>query len=127
METIVTDKSESKTIIKDLMAWAVIAGYVVCGLFVLNQYAEHISAFKLLFSFIGVLALVPLLTLTSHGKKGYRFLLASWVEVNQVVWPEKQEATRLTCVVVVSVFTVSLLLWFIDSIIASIFRQFILG
>ncbi len=127
MATVATEKNQATSIWRELLAWSLVAGYIVAGLFGLYQLDEQYSAFRLLLSIIGVAALVPMMLLTTHGFKLYNFSLAAWSEIRQVVWPMHDEAVKLTGVVVTAMVIVSLLLWGVDIIIASTFKGLILG
>lgn len=53
---------------------------------------------------------------TAKGKAAWEFAQQSWIELQKVVWPTREETIRVTMAVVAIVVVVSLILWGIDSI-----------
>jgi preprotein translocase SecE subunit len=48
-------------------------------------------------------------------KKSIQFLRESREELRKVTWPDKDEVTNFTIVVIVAVFIMSMFLWFVDT------------
>ena len=67
---------------------------------------------------IGFAAALAIVSLTSAGLRGRDFLSESLFELRKVVWPTRQEATRITLVVLVVVMVISLILAAFDWIIS---------
>jgi len=55
-------------------------------------------------------------------KKIITFIHEARDELKKVTWPDRDEVTSFTMVVVVSVIIISLFLWFTDSIIMSVIK-----
>ena len=55
-------------------------------------------------------------------KKAIQFVKESREELRKVSWPDKDEVTNFTGVVIVAVFLISLFLWFIDAGLMKIVR-----
>lgn len=53
---------------------------------------------------------------TAYGRAFWVFLQQSWIELQRVVWPTREETVKVTMAVVAIVALVSLVLWGIDSI-----------
>jgi preprotein translocase subunit SecE len=75
---------------------------------------------------LGLLAGGAVFMLTALGRSTKEFLSESRFELRKVVWPTRQEAIRMTWVVVVVVIILSLLLGGFDFIIQKL-TQWILG
>jgi len=67
---------------------------------------------------VGFAAALAIVALTSAGLRGREFLSESLFELRKVVWPTRQEATRITLVVMVVVMVISLILAAFDWIIS---------
>jgi len=67
---------------------------------------------------VGFAAALGVISLTSLGHRGKDFFSESLFELRKVVWPTRNEATRITAVVLVVVVIISLVLALFDWIIA---------
>ena len=66
----------------------------------------------------GYIAALAIVALTSVGLRGREFLSESLFELRKVVWPTRQEATRITVVVLIVVVIISLILAGFDFVIS---------
>lgn len=99
----------------DTWKWALIALLLVIGIggnyyFSAVMVAWRLIVWLLLFSLLALLA-----SQTSEGRKIWAFAQQSRTELRKVVWPSREETTKMTMVVVVMVVVVALLLWLIDT------------
>ncbi len=53
-------------------------------------------------------------------KKVVGFIRESREELKKVTWPDREEVTSFTVVVIVSVILVSVFLWFVDTILGTL-------
>lgn len=128
MVTLVTEKNQTPVLWKELLAWSVVVLYMCAQMYItLNFFDEKLSAIKLLFSVAALLGLMPIVYQTSFGKDAFLFAQSAWLEIRQVTWPERDEAVRLTLVVVVAMSIVSIFLWGVDIAVATLLRSVILG
>ncbi len=118
--SMVANKSQPSSIM-DGLVWLLVLVLGLAGGYFLYSFESQLSVFRVLLSLVGFVLLSYVSSFSSQGKTGLVFLQASWREMQLVVWPEQQEVTRLSLVVVTSVVVVSLLLWFIDSTLTRIF------
>ncbi len=76
------------------------------------------SDISLLYRVVGlvfvVLIVLALLFTTDLGRNVWNFFLESKQEVRKVVWPNRDETTRTTLLVIAMVFTVGFILWLLD-------------
>ncbi|MCR6663008.1 MAG: preprotein translocase subunit SecE [Luteimonas sp.] len=70
----------------------------------------------------GVLAGVGVFMLTPKGAQTREFLAEARFELRKVVWPTRQEATRMTWVVMIVVVIIALILMGFDTIIRWVIR-----
>ena len=123
--SMVANKSQPSRL-QDSIVWSLVLVFALAGGFFLYSFEAKLSVFRVLLSLLGFALLSYVASFSSQGQYGLAFLQSSWREMQLVVWPEQQEVTRLSMVVVVSVVMVSLMLWFIDSTLTQIF-SFMLG
>ena len=123
--SMVANKSQPSRL-QDSIVWSLVLVFALAGGGFLYSFEAKLSVFRVLLSLLGFVLLSYVSSFSSQGQYGLAFLQSSWREMQLVVWPEQQEVTRLSMVVVVSVVVVSLMLWFIDSTLTQIF-SFMLG
>ena len=58
-------------------------------------------------------------------KKALTFIRESKEELKKVTWPDRDEVTSFTGVVVVTVVIISLFLWFVDTALMTLIRTLI--
>ena len=110
-----TVSSQSVT---DWFKWIVVTAIVVGGVLG-NWYYQDQS---LLYRVLAVLALAAVAALvsfqTSQGKALWTLVKESRVEIRRVVWPNRQETTQTTFIVVMLVLVFSMILWGLDSLLS---------
>lgn len=93
---------------------------VFSGLLVIAAVAAFyfFSDISLLYRVIGLLLIMVtvfgLMFTTNLGRSVWGFFLESKQEVRKVVWPNREETTRTTILVIAMVFTVGFILWLLD-------------
>ena len=100
----------------DVSLWLMIAFIVVCGNYLMFYYREQIALFRLLFTFFGLAFVLAVASQTSQGVSVISYAKASWVEMTKVVWPKVDEAKQISIVVLCAIVLITLVLWFVDSI-----------
>ena len=110
-----TVSSQSAT---DWFKWIAVTAIVVGGVLG-NWYYQDQS---LLYRVLAVLALAAVAALvsfqTSQGKALWTLVKESRVEIRRVVWPNRQETTQTTFIVVLLVLVFSMILWGLDSLLS---------
>jgi preprotein translocase subunit SecE len=66
---------------------------------------------------LGLAAAIAVMSFTALGGRGREFFSESLFELRKVVWPTRQEATRITGVVLLVVLVISLILFLMDLVI----------
>ncbi|KRG55164.1 preprotein translocase subunit SecE [Stenotrophomonas sp. W1S232] len=119
----------------DIVKYAAAGLLLVAGLFFwfwfsaperaaqLGAWASQIRGLAVI---LGLVAGGAVFMLTALGRSAREFLSESRFELRKVVWPTRQEAIRMTWVVVIVVIILSLLLGGFDYIIQKL-TQWILG
>ena len=118
----------------DIVKYVGAALLVLAGLFVwfwfaaperaaqLGNWAGQLRALAVI---VGLVAGGAVFLLTSKGRQTVEFLSESRFELRKVVWPTRQEAIRMTWVVIVVVIVLSLLLGGFDWVIQKLTQWFL--
>nr|WP_240600591.1 preprotein translocase subunit SecE [Lysobacter silvestris] len=97
--------------VTDILKFVVAVAFAVLGVFTYYWFDGQWQSWLRILAVVGGLVLGALVFLTSSkGPKLREFLVESRFELRKVVWPKRQEAMRMTWIVilVVSVFSVLL-------------------
>ena len=74
--------------------------------------------------FGGIVLGIVVFAASGYGKRFWRFVLESRVELRKVFWPTRQETMTTTMVVLVFVVIASVFFWLLDLLLASVTRFF---
>jgi preprotein translocase subunit SecE len=117
------DSSEQKSSWVSLVAVAIVIAALVLYYTLIDQgYWIRLGAL------LGGIALaVILMAFSADGKRFIAYSKDSWLEVKKVVWPTRQESTRMTLVVFGFVLIMALFLWLIDKLVEWLVFSIFLG
>jgi len=117
------DSSEQKSGWVSLLAVAIVIAALVLYYTLIDQgYWVRLGAL------LGGIALaVILMAFSADGKRFIAYSKDSWLEVKKVVWPTRQESTRMTLVVFGFVLIMALFLWLIDKLVEWLVFSIFLG
>ncbi len=117
------DSSEQKSGWVSLVAVAIVIAALVLYYTLIDQgYWIRLGAL------LGGIALaVTLMAFSADGKRFIAYSKDSWLEVKKVVWPTRQESTRMTLVVFGFVLIMALFLWLIDKLVEWLVFSIFLG
>ena len=117
------DSSEQKSGWVSLVAVAIVIAALVLYYTLIDQvYWVRLGAL------LGGIALaVILMAFSADGKRFIAYSKDSWLEVKKVVWPTRQESTRMTLVVFGFVLIMALFLWLIDKLVEWLVFSIFLG
>jgi len=93
----------------------VLASAGIAAFYLLTSWPAPVRGLIVLLGFAGAVAVM---TLTVVGRQGREFLSESLFELRKVVWPSRQDAMRITGVVLVVVMLISLILAGFDFVIS---------
>jgi preprotein translocase subunit SecE len=128
------DHSKSAAPGGDIVKYVGAALLVLAGLFVWFWFSDPVRAAQLgawsgqlraLAVVVGLVAGGGVFMLSTKGRQTLEFLSESRFELRKVVWPTRQEAIRMTWVVVVVVIVLSLLLGGFDFVIQKLTQWFL--
>lgn len=105
---------ETKSKFIDVVLWIAVA-LVTLIAFVTNYYFNVTGPTKALIWLIWLLASGAISFFTSQGQSVFNFAKESKIELQKVVWPNRQETIQTTTIVMVMVGVTSFILWGIDS------------
>ncbi|QCO68230.1 preprotein translocase subunit SecE [Luteimonas yindakuii] len=111
----------------DIVKYAVSILLVVAGLFAFYWFAGQWPAFARILAVVaGVAAGVAVFMVsTTRGAQTREFLAETRFELRKVVWPTRQEAMRMTWVVIIAVIIIALVLAGFDTVIQWLLRLFL--
>ena len=110
--------TESGQSVTDWFKWVIVAVIVVGGVFG-NWYYQDQSLLYRVLVLLALAALAVLITFqTNQGRALWTLIKESRVEIRRVVWPNRQETTQTTFIVVLLVLVFSLILWGLDSLLS---------
>lgn len=98
----------------DKVKWLLII-VILSAAIVANNMLGEMSVLIRAGGFVVAVAIAMLLaSQTDKGRTFLAFAKESKIEVRKVVWPNRQEATHTTVIIVIATFAMALLMWFID-------------
>ena len=111
METTSTPRSKIDTLL-----WVLILVLTAAGAFANYYFGELAWALRFTSWILLICVLLGLAALTVQGKKTWAFAKNAKIELLKVVWPTREETTKITMVVAALVLVASIILWGIDSV-----------
>lgn len=113
-------KSASST---DLAKYAAALLLVVAGVFAFYWFQPQLATpVRSIIVALGIVGAVAVFLTTGKGHQTRDFFSETRFEMRKVVWPTRQEATRLTWIVIIAVAIISLVLAGFDQIIQWLIR-----
>jgi preprotein translocase subunit SecE len=104
----------------DYAKYALAIALVIGGIFAYTYFTQLHSVLRGLIAFAGILLGAAVFAFTTKGLALRDFFSEALFELRKVVWPTKQEAWKVTWVVMVVVVIVSLILWLFDVVISKL-------
>jgi preprotein translocase subunit SecE len=102
----------------DTLKWLLVIAIVIIGISGNHWYSGQFLLYRAIaLVFLSILALFIAFQ-TARGKAFYVMFSEARNEIRKVVWPNRQETTQTTLIVLVVVFIMSLLLWGLDSLLS---------
>ena len=115
-----TTSTESNQSALDWSKWIVVVVIVAGGVFG-NWYYQDQSLLYRVLALLALAAVAGLISFqTTQGRALWELMKESRVEIRRVVWPNRQETTQTTFIVVLLVLVFSLILWGLDSLLSLI-------
>lgn len=96
--------------VKLILAVTVLVGTLIAY----YTFADAHAVFRVLGVVSGVALAGYIFYLTEKGRSWFSYLSHAKKEVEQVVWPTRQETTQMTLMVFVVVILMGIFLWFVD-------------
>ncbi len=109
-----TETSESGVL--DIVKLLVAAAALLGGLYGYYYYINDMSLpLRVLMVLVGTGAGIAVAMTSTQGKRLWRFVQGSRVEIRKVVWPTRQETTQTAIAVFVFALILALFFWALDS------------
>ncbi|WP_242113381.1 preprotein translocase subunit SecE [Luteimonas aquatica] len=110
-------KAQSKGAASDIAFYVLAVLLAAAGVFAYTWFQQWDTSLRVAAVVGGLVAALAVFMLSAKGRDTREFLSESRFELRKVVWPTRQEATRLTWVVIVVVIIMSLILAGFDAVI----------
>jgi len=110
-------KASSKGAASDIALYVLAILLAAAGVFAYTWFQQWDTSLRIGVVVAGLVAGLVVFMLSAKGRDTREFLSESRFELRKVVWPTRQEATRLTWVVIIVVIIMSLVLAGFDGII----------
>ncbi|WP_058835396.1 preprotein translocase subunit SecE [Luteimonas abyssi] len=109
----------------DIVKYAAAILLVVAGVFAYYWFSAWPTWARALAVFVGLVAAGGVFMFSAKGAQTREFLSETRFELRKVVWPSRQEATRMTWVVIIAVIVIALVLAGFDTVIQWLLRLFL--
>jgi preprotein translocase subunit SecE len=119
-----TQHSPSRTLDGALAALAVIA--IGAGLWVFYGLSSLAPAARIAAVIAGLVVALGLMAVTHWGREFIDFAKSARVELRKMVWPQMEDAQRLTLVVFIATAFMAIFFWLADFVFSHVTR-FLLG
>src|SRR4249919_2055723 len=106
----------------DIVKYVVAALIAAAGIAVFYLFPQWYAPIRGLIVLFGFAAAIAVMALTALGRQGRNFLSEALFELRKVVWPTRDEALKLTAVVLAVVMIISLVLFTFDVIIEQLVK-----
>ena len=107
-------KEVASTSSLDVLKYVLSLVLVSAGVVVFYQFSEVSQLYRVLGIVSVVLVALAIMMTTAIGKNSWSFALEARLEVRKVIWPSRQDTTRMTLMVFGMVIVVGLILWLLD-------------
>ena len=91
----------------------------VAAFYVFDQYP---AAVRWLVVLVAVAAGIFVALQSAQGRELWQFVQGSRVELRKVVWPTREDTTKMTLVVVAAILVMGLFFWLLDMMLGAITR-----
>jgi preprotein translocase subunit SecE len=114
----VTTTIEANQPVLDWSKWILVAAIVAGGVFG-NWYFQDQSLLYRVLALLALAAVAALISFqTTQGRALWSLMKESRLEIRRVVWPNRQETTQTTFIVLLLVLVFSMILWGLDSLLS---------
>ena len=104
---------------KLVAAVAILVGGIA-AFYVFDQYP---AAVRWLVVLVAVAAGIFVALQSAQGRELWQFVQGSRVELRKVVWPTREDTTKMTLVVVAAILVMGLFFWLLDMMLGAITRS----
>jgi preprotein translocase subunit SecE len=107
-------KEVASTSTFDVLKYVLSLVLVSAGVVAFYQFSEVSQLYRVLGMLAVVLVAIAMMMTTVIGRNSLSFAQEARLEVRKVVWPSRQDTTRMTLMVFAIVIIVGLILWLLD-------------
>jgi preprotein translocase subunit SecE len=110
----------SATSAGDIAKYALAVLVAAAGIAVFYLFPNWLATVRVLVVVLGFVGALAVMSFTALGRRGREFVHESMFELRKVVWPTRQETTKITGVVLVVVVIIALILSLFDLVISTV-------
>jgi preprotein translocase subunit SecE len=111
-QPIIEKSNAGLNIVKWTLAILILAAGVVAN----YMYVAMPATIRASIGILVACVVLGILATSSQGARARHFLQSVRVELRKVVWPTRQEAVRMTMIIIVIVIAISLVIWGVDTL-----------
>lgn len=100
----------------DALKWVVVVALLAAGVYGNAYFGEESLLYRVLVLVVVAGAAGAVAVQTAKGRVFWELLKEARVEIRKVVWPNREETTQTTLIVLALVIVVALILWGLDSL-----------
>ncbi len=100
----------------DALKWVVVALMLAAGVYGNAYFGEESLLYRVLILVVVAGAAGVVAVQTAKGRVFWELLKDARIEIRKVVWPNREETTQTTLIVLALVIVVALILWGLDTL-----------
>lgn len=100
----------------DGLKWVVVFALLAAGVWGNAHFADESLLYRVLGLALVAAAAAAVAVQTAKGRAFWELLKDARIEIRKVVWPNREETTQTTLIVLALVIVVALILWGLDSL-----------
>lgn len=100
----------------DGLKWVVVFAMLAAGVYGNAYFGEESLLYRVLILVVVAGAASAVAVQTAKGRVFWELLKDARIEIRKVVWPNREETTQTTLIVLALVIVVALILWGLDSL-----------
>ncbi|MGH8582738.1 MAG: preprotein translocase subunit SecE [Gammaproteobacteria bacterium] len=102
----------------DPLKWALAIILLAGAVAAYYYFSEHMVLLRVIGILVAAVVSAAIALQTAKGRELAGFMKESQIEVRRVVWPTRDEAMRITLIVIAMVIVAALFLWLLDILVS---------
>jgi len=106
---------EKNNVGSNIIKWTLAILILAAGIVANYMYVAVPDTIRASVGILVACVVLGVLATTSQGVRARHFLQSVRVELRKVVWPTRQEAVRMTMIIIAIVIVISIVIWGVDT------------